>query len=397
MKSILIQAAWFCILLASFVTGLHAAFFDVMKFGAKGDGKADDSKAFTGAWGAACKAPGANTITAAGKFMAGPIWFQGPCKGPITIDAQKMNLLALPDPFAFKGHGGWVTFSQVIGVTINGGIFDGNGATTWNLPDCGKNGHICPLPANLQFNAVTGLRLIGLTNRNSKQFHLRIGSSKDVTIERYTVDAPGNSPNTDGVHIGQTSKVSIIGATIKTGDDCVSLGDGVQDVHVEKVTCGPGHGLAIGSLGKYPNEKPVLGVTVKNCTLTNTLNGARIKTWPGSPVGSATNMHFEDIIMNNVSNPILIDQQYCPWNQCKAGLASKVKLSGIGFKNIKGTSSSKMAMKIDCSPAVPCQGVVMNDINLIYKGKDGSAVSKCTNVKPSIIGKVVPAACSVHK
>nr|GLL24207.1 exopolygalacturonase clone GBGA483-like [Ipomoea trifida] len=396
MKSILIQAAWFCILLASFVTGLHAAIFDVKKFGAKADGKTDDSKAFLGAWGAACKAAGANTITADGKYMAGLIKFQGPCKGAITIEAHKMILTALPDPFAFKGHA-WVTFSSVHGLTISGGTFDGNGATAWKLPDCGKKGNICRLPANLQFNAVTGLKIIGLTNKNSKQFHMTMGGCKDVTIQNYTVHTPEDAPNTDGVHIGESSKVSILGASIKTGDDCVSLGDGVQDVHVEKVTCGPGHGLAIGSLGKYPNEKPVLGVTVKNCTLTGTTNGARIKTWPGSPVSSASNMHFEDIIMNNVTNPILIDQQYCPWNQCKQGAPSKVKLSGIGFKNIKGTSSSKVAMTIHCSPAVPCQGVLMNDINLVYKGKDGPAVSSCTNVKPSITGKVVPTACSTHK
>nr|GMC78970.1 exopolygalacturonase clone GBGA483-like [Ipomoea batatas] len=267
MKSILIQAAWFCILLASLVTGLHAAIFDVMKFGAKADGKTDDSKAFVGAWGAACKAAGANTITAAGKYMAGPILFQGPCKGAITIEAHKMIMTALPDPYAFKGQP-WVTFSSVHGLTINGGTFDGNGAAAWKLPECGKKGNVCRLPANLYFNVMTGLKIIGVTNKNSKQFHMTIGGCKDVTIQNYTVDTPGDAPNTDGVHIGKSSKVSIIGASIKTGDDCVSLGDGVQDVHVEKVTCGPSHGLAIGSLGKYPNEKPVLGITVKNCTLT---------------------------------------------------------------------------------------------------------------------------------
>ena len=41
--------------------------------------------------------------------------------------------------------------------------------------------------------------------------------------------------------------------------------------------------LGVGSLGKYHNEQPVIGVTVRNCTLTNTMNGVRVKTWPSSP------------------------------------------------------------------------------------------------------------------
>lgn len=102
-----------------------------------------------------------------------------------------------------------------------------------------------------------------------------------------------------------------------TGDDCVSIGDGSQQINVERVTCGPGHGISIGSLGKFKGESPVVGVTVRNCTLTNTQNGVRVKSWPSSPApGAASDMHFEDIIMNNVGNPVLIDQKYCPWNQC---------------------------------------------------------------------------------
>lgn len=132
------------------------------------------------------------------------------------------------------------------------------------------------------------------------------------------INAPKNSLNNDGIHIGRSTMVNITGATIKTGDDFVSLGDGCQQINVEKVTCGPGHGISIGSLGRYHDEQPVIGVTVRNCTLTNTENGVRIKTWPASPSGVASSVNFEDIIMNNVSNPILIDQENCSYNNCLA-------------------------------------------------------------------------------
>ena len=58
------------------------------------------------------------------------------------------------------------------------------------------------------------------------------------------------------------------------------------------------------------------GIYVKNCTIYDTDNGVRIKTWPALHGGSVSNIQFEDIVMQNVSNPIIIDQMYCPHNEC---------------------------------------------------------------------------------
>ncbi|OMO79351.1 Glycoside hydrolase, family 28 [Corchorus capsularis] len=90
-----------------------------------------------------------------------------------------------------------------------------------------------------------------------------------------------------------------------------------QNVFVRRVTCGPGHGISVGSLGKSKDE-PVIGISVVNCTLINNMNGVRVKTWPASMEGLASDMHFDDIVMVNVSNPVLIDQGYCAHNKCNA-------------------------------------------------------------------------------
>jgi galacturan 1,4-alpha-galacturonidase len=142
-------------------------------------------------------------------------------------------------------------------------------------------------------------------------------SCNNITFDGFNITAPKDSPNTDGIHMGKSTDVKILNTNIGTGDDCISVGDGTKNLTVQNVNCGPGHGISIGSLGKFTTEENVEGVLVKNCTLTETDNGVRIKTWPNEPATlTISDLHFEDITMVNVRNPVIIDQEYCPWNQC---------------------------------------------------------------------------------
>ncbi|CAL9158946.1 unnamed protein product [Musa hybrid cultivar] len=146
---------------------------------------------------------------------------------------------------------------------------------------------------------------------------MQIFQSRDITLDSIKITAPGDSPNTDGIHIADSTNIQVTNSVIGTGDDCISIGPGCTNLTIFNVICGPGHGISIGSLGKNANEKDVTGLTVRQCTLTGTSNGLRIKTWPSSPSSlKATGFVFEDIIMNNVYNPIIIDQNYCPYVNC---------------------------------------------------------------------------------
>lgn len=48
-------------------------------------------------------------------------------------------------------------------------------------------------------------------------FHVKIDRSTKVTISDISIQAPGDSPNTDGIHVEGSSYVTIQGATIGTG------------------------------------------------------------------------------------------------------------------------------------------------------------------------------------
>lgn len=80
--------------------------------------------------------------------------------------------------------------------------------------------------------------------------------------------------------------------------------------------------ISIGSLGREVQEDGVENVTVKSATFTNTQNGVRIKTWGKPSNGFARSVIFQDIVMVNVENPIIIDQNYCPDNKGCPGQVS---------------------------------------------------------------------------
>ncbi|KAI4308468.1 hypothetical protein L6164_031544 [Bauhinia variegata] len=230
-----------------------------------------------------------------------------------------------------------------------------------------------------------------MTSLNSKYFHVTISGCKNLTLQILTIRAPSESPNTDGIHIGKSIGVNITGANIQTGDDCVSVGDGSQQINIEKVRCGPGHGISV----EYPDEEPVIGIIVKSCSMSNTKNGIRIKTWPASSRGLAADLHFEDFVKKNVCRPIIIDQRYCPYGKCKAKVPSRVKISTVSFKKMRGTSATRVAMKLGCSRRIPCQNVMIRDINLTYTGSGSTSattLSECANVEVMVSGQVIPPA-----
>ncbi|GMN36131.1 hypothetical protein TIFTF001_005777 [Ficus carica] len=205
------------------------------------------------------------------------------------------------------------------------------------------------------------------------------------------IRAPGSSPNTDGIYISSSSAVNISGANIMTGDDCIAVGAGSRNLWMERIKCGPGHGISIGSLGNSVNEEGVQNVTVTSSTLTKTQNGVRIKSWARPSNGFATDIVFRNLIMNNVSNPIIIDQKYCPGNQGCPHQSSSVKISRVTYKNIVGTSATAVAMNLYCSKNNPCKDIKLQDIKLTYHTRPATSV--CVDAAGTSTGVVIPRSC----
>jgi len=74
---------------------------------------------------------------------------------------------------------------------------------------------------------------------------------------------------------------------------------------------------------------------------------------------------------------------------------SKIKISQVSFKNITGTSGTKEGIVLLCSSGVPCEDVVLTDIDLKFNGTVASAV--LSNVKPIIQGKSLSLSNTIPK
>ncbi|KAK8671422.1 hypothetical protein V6N13_038018 [Hibiscus sabdariffa] len=151
------------------------------------------------------------------------------------------------------------------------------------------------------------------------------------------------------------------------------------------------NGLTIGSLAKDLKEEGVQNVTVKKTTFSDTQNGLRIKSWARPSTGFVEGVRFTDSLMRNVQNPIVIDQNYCPRNENCPGQVSGVKIKDIMYTDIRGTSSTPVAIKFDCSTKNPCTGIKLQNVNLTYLNR--AAESFCSNVVGKAVDLVRPSSC----
>ncbi|VVA95932.1 unnamed protein product [Arabis nemorensis] len=367
----------------------------VMEYGAVGDGIADDTSAFQKAWDDTCKGRsnmGSVYVPAGKTFLLNSLHFTGPCNPKPIIFIIDGDMIAESDTKKWQKDENeiipWLIFDHVEGLVIAGrGLLDGQGKAWWDI-HC--RDHPGPM---MTFSNCGNVTLKSLRLRNSAQTHVLIMGSQNVYINDIKITSPEASPNTDGVHITSSSAVSITHSDIATGDDCVSVGDQVNNVNVTFVNCGPGHGVSIGSLGRGGTEVAVENIRVWHVNFTRTTNGARIKTWPGA-TGHVRGIEFFDIHFSSVQNPIIIDQFYgCTTPKC-THTRKAVHIEKVRYMKMSGTSATKVAVKLECSEkSVSCSNIFMRDIDLSPANGIDSVSSLCNFVQGLAQGIIRPSSC----
>ncbi|GJM89844.1 hypothetical protein PR202_ga06066 [Eleusine coracana subsp. coracana] len=293
--------------------------FNVVDFGAKGDGVTDDTQAFQAAWASACKVEASTVLVPSElEFVVGPISFSGPyCKRNILFQLDGTILAQTSARVWGSGLLQWLEFTKLTGIAIQGsGIINGRGQEWWTHSDPNDDGDDDVYNAELE------------QMPHIKPTALRFYGSSNVTV---------------------------------TGDDCVSIQTGCSDINIHHVNCGPGHGISIGGLGRYNTKACVSNITVRDVTMFKTMTGVRIKTWQGGS-GLVRGIRFSNIQVSEVQTPIMIDQFYCDKMSCR-NQTSAVAVSGVQYENIRGTFTIKPA-HFACSDASPCSDISLTGIQL---------------------------------
>lgn len=71
---------------------------------------------------------------------------------------------------------------------------------------------------------------------------------------------------------------------------------------------------------------------------------------------------------------------------------SGIKINGVTYNHIRGTSTTRVAVNLNCSPTNPCRGITLTNIDLTYS-KSQPALSYCKNAHGVTSGKANPPSC----
>ncbi|KAG8054397.1 hypothetical protein GUJ93_ZPchr0001g30861 [Zizania palustris] len=172
-----------------------AAVYNVVRYGARGDGAADSTQPFLLAWADACRSTSpAMVYVPPGRYLVGSATFAGPC-GSRAVTFYNAGTVVAPDGYGWDGATGrWITFESVEGLTVTGGTLDGRGEALWackqNQPPGG-----CPTGAssltiwNSRDVVVDGVRSV-----SSELFHVVVMQCRGVNVHSVGLDF-GVAPN----------------------------------------------------------------------------------------------------------------------------------------------------------------------------------------------------------
>ena len=385
-----------------FRTHLETAAISVRDFGAVGDGISDDSMACQSAIN--CMPRGGRLYFPKGTYLTAPLNL----KSHITIElAEGATILGIADktryprlPGEIKDirsgeavhvgtwEGNAVPMHQALlfaeyaeDITIVGrGVIDGNAeAAGWWVD---HRNYEYARPRLMFFNRCNGVRVHGVTVKNSPSWNIHPYFSSNVDFMDLEVLAPKVSPNTDAIDPEACDRVDIIGCRFSVGDDCIAIKSGKIDIGrkyrkpanrhtVRNCIMRCGHGAV--TLGSEISGG-VTHLTVERCVFHETERGLRIKSRRGRGESCVIDgVVFENIRMTGVGVPIVINLYYncCDpdrnseyvWSREKLPVDERTpNLGSFTFRNMICEKCQRAATFCDGLPERPIKSITVENI-----------------------------------
>ena len=200
---------------------------------------------------------------------------------------------------------------------VGEGVIDGNAqnSTWWQNVKTRTIGR----PKLVFFNKCKHVNFHGITGRNSPCWNFHPFFCQDVGFYNIAVEAPKDSPNTDGTDPESCDDVKFIGIRYSVGDDAIAIKAGKMYMGMKYQTPATRH-LVRNCLMEYAHGAMVLGsemsggvkdLTVSQCLFTHTDRGLRIKTRRGrGKYAVIDGVEFSNIKMDNVMVPLVMNMYY---------------------------------------------------------------------------------------
>ena len=323
-----------------FHTDPETCTLNVRRFGAKGDGEQDDTPALQAA--ILCCPAGGRVLVPAGTYRTGPLFL----KSHMTLEIQKNATLALmTDRAKFPILPGMIRSTDEQSEYLLG-TWEGNpldcfaGALTGIgvedvrvigqgvVDGCAQLGDWWPNHKVIKgafrgrlfyLRDCENVTVQGITFRNSPSWNLHPCFSRKLNFLNVRVEAPSNSPNTDGFDPESCRDIRMLGTVFSVGDDCIAIKSGKiymgQKYHtpcenIEIAWCAmlDGHGgVTVGS----EMAGGVRHVRVHHCLMRGNDRGLRIKTRRGrGRYAVVDDIRFEDVRMEGVKAPLVVNAMY---------------------------------------------------------------------------------------
>jgi polygalacturonase len=362
---------------------------NITNFGAISSTTLTNTTAIQAAINSAATTNGGCTVEiSAGTYLSGPLTL----KSSINLQIDSGATLKMLVRSNWSGTTTFINGSSIHDVEISGsGTIDGNtgfGSNDWWGTVNGTVKPVSSRPNFIQFSSSSRILIQDVTLQNPPTFHIMIkNNNANITVQRITINTPGNSPNTDGFDVSSTN-VLIQNCSISDGDDNVEIGGSALAAEIMITNCafGTGHGVSIGS----GTTGGVSNVMVINCTFNNTQNGIRMKSdngvaGPNSSSGAGgvvQNLSYFNIGMTNIQTaPILIYSYYNTFGTpTSAGItptaAAQTAVAAVNsetpiWRNIvisNLTATSTQAGMIWARTELPATNIILAKLNITAFG-----------------------------